>query len=187
MLVASGLAAPFIPIFLQLRSEGDGADADQFARTILTGAVAVMGAVAIVLFAFAEATTTIIAPGFAGEQRALYAALFRVMPATPILFAASLTLGEVLLAEQRFVWYGLAPLLYNGGIVAGTLLRVDGIGIFGPAIGAVTGALLHLGSRLVGLRRSRFRIGPGRQFRMPAVREFARLMLPKMASHRWSR
>ena len=183
MLVASGLAAPFIPIFLQLRSEGDGADADQFARTILTGAVAVMGAVAIVLFAFAEATTTIIAPGFAGEQRALYAALFRVMLATPILFAASLTLGEVLLAEQRFVWYGLAPLLYNGGIVAGTLLLSGSIGIFGPAIGAVTGALLHLGSRLVGLRRSRFRIGPGRQFRMPAVREFARLMLPKMASH----
>jgi putative peptidoglycan lipid II flippase len=183
VLVASGLAAPFIPIFLQLRSEGDGAGADQFARTILTGAVAVMGGVAIVLFVFAEATTTVIAPGFAGEQAALYAALFRVMLATPILFAASLTLGEILLAEQRFVWYGLAPLLYNGGIVVGTVLFSGSIGIFGPAIGAVIGALLHLGSRLVGLRRGRFRIGPGRQFSMPAVREFVRLMLPKMASH----
>jgi putative peptidoglycan lipid II flippase len=183
VLVASGLAAPFIPIFLQLRNDGDGTDAHRFARTILTGAVAVMGGVAVVLFVFAEATTTVIAPGFAGEQRALYAALFRVMLATPILFAASLTLGEVLLAEQRFVWYGLAPLLYNGGIVAGTVLLSGSIGIFGPAIGAVIGALLHLGSRLVGLRRSPFRIGFGRHFRMPAVREFVRLMLPKMASH----
>lgn len=181
--MASGLAAPFIPIFLQLRSEGDGHAADAFARTILTGAVAVMGGVAVVLFVFAEATTSVIAPGFGGEQRALYAALFRVMLATPILFAASLTLGEVLLAEQRFAWYGLAPLLYNGGIVAGTVLFSGSLGIFGPAIGAVIGALLHLTSRLVGLRRSRFRIGLGRQFGMPAVREFVRLMLPKMASH----
>ena len=183
MLVASGLAAPFIPIFVQLRSEGDGLAADAFARTILTGAVAVMGSVAVVLFVFAEATTGVIAPGFAGEQRALYAGLFRVMLATPILFAASLTLGEVLLAEQRFVWYGLAPLLYNGGIVAGTVLFSGSLGIFGPAIGAVLGALLHLGSRVAGLRPSRFRIGLGRTFGMPSVREFLRLMLPKMASH----
>jgi putative peptidoglycan lipid II flippase len=181
--VASGLAAPFIPIFLQLRSEGDGAEADAFARTILTGAVAVMGAAAVVLFVFAEATTAVIAPSFVGAQRDLYAGLFRVMLATPILFAASLTLGEVLLAEQRFVWYGLAPLLYNGGIVAGTLLFSGSVGIFGPAIGAVIGAGLHLGSRLIGLRRSAFRIGLGRRFRMPAVREFVRLMLPKMVSH----
>ena len=104
-----------------------------------------MGSVAIVLFIFAEATTAVIAPGFGGEQRELYAGLFRVMLATPILFAASLTLGEVLLAEQRFAWYGLAPLLYNGGIVAGTLLFSGSLGIFGPAIGAVLGALLHLG------------------------------------------
>ncbi len=183
VLVASGLAAPFIPIFLQLRSDGDGHEADAFARTILTGAVAVMGVAAIILFVFAEATTAVIAPGFRGEQRALYASLFRVMLATPILFAASLTLGEVLLAEQRFAWYGLAPLLYNGGIVAGTLLFSSSIGIFGPAVGAVIGAALHLGSRLIGLRRSAFRIALGWRFGTPAVREFVRLMLPKMVSH----
>jgi len=28
----------------------------------------------------------------------------------------------VLLAEQRYFWYGLAPLLYNAGIIAGTVL-----------------------------------------------------------------
>ncbi|HEY8179310.1 MAG TPA: lipid II flippase MurJ, partial [Candidatus Limnocylindria bacterium] len=38
VLVASGLAAPFIPIFLQLRGEKPGL-ANQFGQTILTGAV----------------------------------------------------------------------------------------------------------------------------------------------------
>ena len=44
VLVEAGLAAPFIPIFLRLRSQGDGQEGDRFARTILTAAVTVMGA-----------------------------------------------------------------------------------------------------------------------------------------------
>ncbi len=182
VLVEAGLAAPFIPIFLQLRSEGDGREGDRFARTILTGAVTIMGVAAIAMFVFAEQTTALIAPGFDAGQRDLYVRLFRVMLVTPILFAASLTLGQVLLAEQRFFWYGLAPLLYNVGIILGTVAFSDALGIFGPAIGALIGAVLHLASRFVGLRRSSFRIGLGRGFRMPAVREFVRLMLPKTAS-----
>ena len=183
VLVEAGLAAPFIPIFLQLRSQGDGAEGDRFARSILTGAVTIMGVAAILMFVFAEATTSFIAPGFAGEQRELYVSLFRVMLVTPILFAASLTLGQVLLAEQRFFWYGIAPLLYNGGIIIGTIGFSDAFGIYGPAIGAVIGATIHLGSRFIGLRGSRFRIGFGWEGGTPAIREFVRLMLPKMVSH----
>ena len=182
VLVEAGLAAPFFPIFLGLRSRVDGGEADRFARTILTGAVTVMGVAAAVMFIFAEATTSLIAPGFAGSQRDLYVSLFRVMLVTPILFAASLTLGQVLLAEQRFLWYGIAPLLYNAGIILGTV-AFGGLGIVGPAIGAVIGALAHLASRFIGLRHSTFRIGLGASFRTGSVREFVRLMLPKMASH----
>jgi len=182
VLVEAGLAAPFIPIFLQLRSEGDGREGDRFARTILTGAVTVMGTAALLMFVFADTTTGLIAPGFDGEQRELYISLFRVMLVTPILFAASLTLGQVLLAEQRYAWYGIAPLLYNAGIILGTV-AFGGLGIFGPAIGAVIGAFIHLASRFIGLRHSRFRIGLSRSFRTASVREFVRLMLPKMVSH----
>ena len=183
VLVEAGLAAPFIPIFLQLRSQGDGGEGDRFARTILTGAVTIMGLAAALMFVFAEATTSFIAPGFSGEQRELYVSLFRVMLVTPILFAASLTLGQVLLAEQRFFWYGIAPLLYNGGIIIGTIGFGDALGIYGPAIGAVLGALIHLGSRFIGLRGSRFRIVLGWEGGTPAIREFVRLMVPKMVSH----
>jgi putative peptidoglycan lipid II flippase len=183
VLVEAGLAAPFIPIFLRLRSDGDGHDGDRFARTILTAAVTVMGVAAIALFIAADATTGLIAPGFDGVQRELYVSLFRVMLVTPILFAASLTLGQVLLAEQRFFWYGVAPLLYNAGIILGTIAFGGTLGIYGPAIGAVIGATLHLGSRLVGLRGSQFAVRFGWSPRTASVREFVRLMLPKMASH----
>ncbi|HEX6474334.1 MAG TPA: lipid II flippase MurJ [Candidatus Limnocylindria bacterium] len=181
VLVASGLAAPFIPIFLQLRGE-ERQRANAFGQTILTGAVVVMTAVSVVLFIFAPQTTALIAPSFDAEQQELYTNLFRVMLLTPIIFAASLSVGDVLLAERRFFTYGIAPLLYNAGIIIGTLAFGAALGIYSAAIGAILGALLHLGVRLVGLRGTGFRP----RFRLeatPAVGEFIKLMLPKMISH----
>jgi putative peptidoglycan lipid II flippase len=182
VLVASGLAAPFIPIFMRLSAD-DEREAHAFAQTILTGALLLMAVAAVALFIFAPQTTGLIAPGFTGAQREQYVDLFRVMLVTPILFAASLTLGEVLLVERRWVAYGIAPLAYNGGIVLGTVALSDSIGIFAAAVGAVIGAAFHLGVRVWGLRRSAFRIRPRLRQRTKGVDEFVRLMLPKMVTH----
>ena len=181
VLVASGLAAPFVPIFLRLRT--DGQDEVGFGQTILTGATGIMALTAVALFILAPQTTGLIAPGFDAAQHEQYVGLFRLMLLTPILFAASLALGEVLLAERRFLAYGVAPLLYNAGIIIGTVALAPAIGIFGSAVGAVLGAAMHLGVRVWGLRGSPFRIRMRMQVRTAAVREFVRLMLPKMVSH----
>ena len=49
-------------------------------------------------------------------------------------------------------------------------------------VGAVVGALLHLGTRIVGILRLGFPLRPRLAVRTGAFREFVRLMLPKMAS-----
>ncbi len=182
VLVASGLTAPFVPIFLSLRREDDAAAID-FGRTVLTGAVLVMGITTAILFVIAPLTADVIVPGFGPEDRELYVSLFRLMCITAVLFAASIALGELLVAGRRFFWFGVAPLLYNGGIVAGTVLLADAIGIYAAAVGAVLGAALHLAIRLVGIARMRFVIRPRLAVRTPAFREFFRLMIPKMLSH----
>ncbi len=181
VLIAGGLAAPFVPIFTTLRRDSED-DAIAFGQTILTGAVGVLAVVSAALFVVADATATVVAPGFGPAERARYVALFRIMCATPVIFAASITAGEVLVAHRRFLAYGLAPVLYNGGIVAGTIVLSGRFGIFGSAAGAVFGALLHLAIRLWELRRTPFRVRPRLMLRMPAVAEFVRLMAPKMAS-----
>lgn len=182
VLVASGLAAPFIPILARLTRES--ADiADQFARSVTTLVVLVMGAAAVVLFITAPRTVDLIAPGFDSVERALYTDLFRVMAITPVIFAGSIALGEVLVASHRFLFYGLAPVLYNVGIVVGTVWLADRLGIFAAAVGAVLGAALHLGIRLVGIARTSFRYRPALAVRTPAFQEFVRLMVPKMLSH----
>lgn len=182
VLVGSGLAAPFVPIFLGLRQENEDAARD-FAGTILTLATLIILIATPILFVFAPDTIDLVAKGFNDRQRELYVDLFRLMLITPLLFAISDVLGEILVAERRFLWYALAPIVYNGGLVAGTILLAPSIGIFGPAIGAILGAALHLAVRLWGMRRSTVRVRPALAVRTAAIRQFGLLMLPKMASH----
>ena len=181
IVVASGVAAPFVPMFMGLRRENEP-DAQTFGQTILTLAVLAMGVVSVLLFIFAPLTVPIVASGFGPAQQELYIQLFRVMTLTPIIFAASLVLGEVLVADRRFLYYGLAPILYNAGLAFGALVLSPEFGIFGAAIGAVIGACLHLAIRVVGIRGTAFRIRARLALQVAGLRDFFRLALPKTAS-----
>lgn len=181
VLVAAGLTAPFVPIFNGLRQR-DEAAAHDFARTVMTVAVLVIAVVILVLFIVAPLTVDLVAGGFDAPTRALYVDLFRLMCVTPILFAASIAVGEVLVAHQQFLFYALAPILYTTGIVLGTVLFGERYGIYATAAGAVAGAAAHLAIRTIGLLRTPFRIRPRWAIRTPAFREFVRLMIPRMVS-----
>jgi putative peptidoglycan lipid II flippase len=182
VLVASAIVAPFVPLFTGLRDSA-AEDARAFGRTILTYSVVVMAVASAVLFVLAPESIGLIAPGFRDEQRDLYVNLFRLMLVTPVIFAASIVLGEILVAERRFFWFAIAPLFYNGGIVLGVLLLADRLGIYAAAIGAVIGALAHLGARLAGISQTTFRPRPRFVLRTKGLGEFVRLMIPKMISH----
>ena len=126
-----------------------------------------------VLFVVAPQTVDFVAPGFDAQQRAQYTELFRVMCVTAIIFAASFALGEMLVVRQRFLTYGLAPVLYNAGIVLGTVVLEPELGILGAAIGTVIGALMHLGVRVIEIMRTDFRYRPAltlRSLGLPRVR-----------------
>jgi putative peptidoglycan lipid II flippase len=183
VLVASGLTAPFVPVFTSLGRGGDPDAPSRFAQTVFTLAIVVMAAISLVMLTVAPSTIKIVAPGFDAENQARYLDLFRLMLLTPIVFGASITLGEVLVAERHFVYYALAPILYNVGIIAGTVLFHQRLGIEAAALGAVIGSFLHLGIRLIGMTRTTVRVRFRLDLRMPALLEFGKLMVPKMASH----
>jgi putative peptidoglycan lipid II flippase len=181
VLVAAGLTAPFVPIYTSLRHEDDAA-ANRFGRTVLTGAIAVMAVASTVIFVLAPWIGDRL-EGFDASTRALYIDLLRINCLAQVLFAASFALGEILVANRRFVAYALAPILYSGGIVIGTVLFADRFGITATAWGAILGAAAHLGVRFTGTLRTSFRVRPEFAVRTPAFGEFVRLMLPRMASH----
>jgi putative peptidoglycan lipid II flippase len=183
VLVAAGLTAPFVPIYSSLR-RGDERTANEFGRTVLTAAVLVITIAVVAIFLAAPWLATQIGAGFDAPTRELYVTLVRINCLAQILFAASICLGEVLVAHRRFFFYALAPILYTAGIIAGTIVGTAlGLGIMATAWGAVAGAAMHLGIRSLGILRTSFRPRPAFGIRTPAFREFFRLMLPRMISH----
>jgi len=78
VLVASGLTAPFVPIFSSLRRRDEEA-ANDFGRTVLSVAVLVMSVTVLVLFLVAPATVGLVAHGFDESTKELYVSLFRIM------------------------------------------------------------------------------------------------------------
>jgi putative peptidoglycan lipid II flippase len=181
VLVAAGLTAPFVPIFSALRRE-DEHRANQFGRTVLTAATLVIAVALTVLFVLAPVVADHAVSGFDQAGRALYVDLMRINCIGQLFFAASICLGEVLVAHRRFAFYALAPIFYTGGIVLGTVLFGHQYGVYATTWGGVAGALAHLAVRAIGTTRTSFRIGPAFEIRTPAFREFVRLMLPRMVS-----
>jgi putative peptidoglycan lipid II flippase len=180
-LVVGGVVGPFLPLFVGLRGEAE-ATAREFARTILTLSILAMAVSMGILFIFAPQTASFMAPGYSGAQLDEYATLLRIMCFGQVVFAASMVLGEILVAERRFISYGLADLMYNAGIVAGAFLLSPFLGIYGAALGVLVGAFGHLGARLVGIYRTGFRPRASLALRTKGLGEFLRLSGPKMLS-----
>jgi putative peptidoglycan lipid II flippase len=181
VIAASGLAAPFVPILVRLRAE-DRAAAVKFAQTAMTAIVVAMTILAVAMVIAAPASAGLFAASMTPAARALYTDLLRVAAIIQILFATSLGLRELLVAERRFLAYQLAPILYYVGLIVGTVLLADRLGIWAAAVGAFGGAILHVSAPLIGVLRLGFPIRPRLAVRTQAFREFARLMAPKMIS-----
>jgi putative peptidoglycan lipid II flippase len=181
ILITGGIIGPFLPLFLGLKGEAEES-ARAFARTIMTAALLVMAAAIAVIIIFAPQIAPFAAPGFEGSQRELYIGLIRIVCIGQLAMTASLVLGEVLVAERRFVSYGLAEFANYSGIAFGAFVLGSVFGIYGAALGFIIGGVGHLTVRLVGIYRTTFRPKFELALRTKGVGEFAVLMLPKMAS-----
>lgn len=181
-LIAGGLVAVFVPIFLEVR-RSNSEQAFLFARTITTVSTLLMLGVGLVVAVCAHPLARLVAPGFTVAQTELLTNLMRVLAFSPTVFAASNAVGAMLVAEQRFFTFGLSPVLYNLGIIAGTLVLAPLYGIMGVAYGTLAGAFLHLIIRSVEIYKLHYPLRPAFAVRLPQLREFARLMLPKMFGH----
>ena len=106
--------------------------------------------------------------------------LMRLMLIPPIIFGISGVVMGILYAHQSFWLPGLAPSMYNLGIIAGSIVLAPTLGVFGLAIGAIFGALLHLLVQVPGLIKVKARYTARLAIRDPGVQEVMRLMLPRI-------
>jgi putative peptidoglycan lipid II flippase len=184
--VAGALTAAFVPIFSGLISKERRHEAAEFANSVLNSSILVVLITGLAAFFFAPQLSHWVVPGFTPESKILFVNLMRLLLLSPLIFAVSNALGNILVSEERFFWYGISPSLYNIGIIGGVIFLAGRFGIYGVIIGVIGGALLHLTSRLIGLARLGFakqnlggyrpKIKVGEHFK-----KYIRLMLPRMA------
>lgn len=182
ILIASGIAAAFVPVFTEI-FHSDQKRSHDYANSVISAAIATMAVAAVMLAIFAESISILVAPGFSPEERLMVAKILRILALSPILFGISNALGALLIAKRRFFFYGLSPILYNLGIIGGALFLSPTLGIVGVAIGTVIGALFHLLSRMADAFLSGFRFRLNLKFKTPEFRKTIKLMIPKMFGH----
>lgn len=178
LLVSGAFAVAFIPVFAESWKEGHRDEAWELSSSILN--ILIVGTIiaAIIMFIFAGPLTTLVAPGFDPARHELTVKLTRIMLLTPFLFAISSVFGSVQQAMGRFIFFSLASVLYNVGIIIGIVFLSPTNSIYGVAYGVVIGAGAQAVLQAVGLWGLGYRWRPifhlGKN-----VRRVLGLMLPR--------
>ncbi|HEX5774555.1 MAG TPA: lipid II flippase MurJ [Candidatus Paceibacterota bacterium] len=114
------------------------------------------GALSIIVAYFVPSLLFALFPGFeASPEAGEFVALARILLIQPILLGLSGILTSVTQVERRFVLFALSPVLYNVGIIFGTVFLYPVYGLTGIGWGVVLGAFLHLGVHIPVVARSR--------------------------------
>lgn len=180
LLVVGALSAAFIPIFSDLLEKNKQEEAYEVASSVINLGLVFFALLGAFIMIFAGKLSYLIAPTFTNIERTLLVQLIRLMTGGQLFFIISSFFTGILQSNQRFLIPAISPILYNLSIIAGVVFLAPHYGIFGPAIGVVLGALLHLVIQIplafsLGFRYHPFLI----EIKRPAVREIGRLMLPR--------
>ena len=162
-LITSGaLAVTFIPIFNQRLVSGNKKSAWELSASLINLLAIISLVASVLIMIFADPLVRyIVAPGLNESSMALAINMMRVIAINPFLFSISTVLSSMQQAVGRFVFYAIAPALYNIGIIIGILGFTNGINIFGwqvfeggimgVALGVVFGAIMQLVVSIIGL------------------------------------
>ena len=132
-------------VLIPLISSMDKKEARRLLSETATFLVIAGGFVCILLALFAPRFVFVLFPTFADSAYAgEFVTLVRILLMQPILLGLSGILGSVTQVKRRFVLFALAPVLYNLGIIAGTVFLYPRFGILGIGAGVVIGAVAHL-------------------------------------------
>jgi putative peptidoglycan lipid II flippase len=180
VLVFGALSSAFIPTFTGYLSQKKKKEAWYVAAAALNLAILIFALLAVLVFVFAQPVYQLIAAGFTPDQVGQIASLTRILLLAQGFFVLSYFLTGVLESLQRFLVPALAPLLYNLGIILGTVFFSNSFGIYAPTLGALIGAFLHFSIQLPLAFHLGFRFRKVLDFSHPGVKEIGRLALPRV-------
>jgi len=162
VLVSGALSVTFIPVFNERWVKGNKQSAWQISSSMINFMALITMAASVLIIIFADPLMKyLIAPGLSESGHALAVSMMQVIAGYPFFFWGGGGGGLYQQAVGRFMFCALAPMLYNVGIIIGTVWFTGGVnlfgwqifdgGIMGVALGVVLGSFLQLIVSAVGL------------------------------------
>lgn len=162
ILTSGALSVSFIPVFNQRLAAGNKKSAWELSSSLLNLLAILTLITSVLIMIFADPLIRyIVSPGLDESGMILAINMTRVIAINPFLFSIATVLTSIQQAVGRFVFYAVAPAIYNVGIIIGITWFTGGINIFGiqifeggimgVALGVILGAVLQLIVALIGL------------------------------------
>ena len=162
VLVSGALSVTFIPVFNERWVKGNKQSAWQISSSMINFMALITMAASVLIIIFADPLMKyLIAPGLSESGHALAVSMMQVIAVNPFIFAVAAVIASIQQAVGRFMFCALAPMLYNVGIIIGTVWFTGGVnlfgwqifdgGIMGVALGVVLGSFLQLIVSAVGV------------------------------------
>lgn len=172
------LSASFIPVYSELLEQGRKEEAGRVAGAIFGLLAVAAGLLAFLGIALAPILVGLLLPGFEGERRALAIESVRIIfPMTGILVVSAWALG-VLNSHRKFFVPYVAPVLWNGAMIATLILFGGDLTlnrlVIALAWGALAGGVLQFLVQLPWVLRLERQLRPSLNVRLPPVVEALR-------------
>ena len=181
-IIAGGaLGSAFIPIFSAFFVRDDEKGGWRLFSAVINLITIVLVIICGLAVLFTEEFLSLLYGPLMASQPGLLemtASLMRVMLISTVIFGMSGVFMAALNARQHFLLPAIAPILYNLGIIAGTLLLAPNI--MGVAFGTVVGAASHMLVQIPGLARQRAHYQLLLTVRDRSVIRVIRLMIPRV-------
>ncbi len=181
-LIAGGaLSSAMIPILLSTEREDGREEWESLANLVLTTLFATLTVLVAAGEVFAPGFVHhILAPGFDDRTSALTITLSRIMLVQPLILAAGSVAAAVLNSRRQFLLTAVSYASHNVAIICGitATLAFPSLGIYGPTIGVVGGAVLQVLLLLPGVRDNGLRLRAAWDPTSQRLRQVIRLLIP---------
>lgn len=181
-LIAGGaLSSAMIPVLISARRDDGEAAGQRLAALVLSTLLTVFALIVVLGQVLAPAfVTRLLAPGFDAETSDLTVTLTRIMLLQPLILAAGSVATAVLNSRNQFLFTALSVMSYNIALISGILAArlFPGLGIYGPTLGVIGGAILQVLILLPGLLARGTPLRIAWDPRDARLREVIRLLIP---------
>lgn len=182
LVIYGAISAAFIPMLSDYIAKNEEKSAWEFVSNLMNILLLIVLGLGIIVFAFTPQIIGLLYSGFDPQTQQTTVELTRIMLITPLFFCVSGIAGGIQNVYHHFLYYSLAPIIYNLCIIGGIVYLGPTHGIHGAAYGVILGAFLHMAIQIPTILKKGFSWSAICSWRRSDFRETVVLSIPRMFS-----